>query len=107
METPLDAQLPLKPEELQPWMFERIKTEEPTHESLIHFATAVFMWQDYAKAVEAHLKKVTMTLMELGMQYNDVASRLNEIHDILHREEQTLNPLAQFFSDAMGSNEAE
>ena len=108
MEPMLDMQIPNKPEELKDWIFAAIKAEEPTPERLFDLATKVFMWQDYSKAVEEHLKKMVMMMMKLGSEYNSAVSILEKIHEVLHAEpEENIDPLARFFMDASGNDEEE
>jgi uncharacterized radical SAM superfamily Fe-S cluster-containing enzyme len=104
----LDMQVPNKPEELKDWMFAAIKAEEPTQERLFDLAAKVFMWQDYAQAVEGHLKKMVLMMMKLGSEYNSAVSVIEKIHEVLHAEpEGDIDPLAQFFMDASGHDEEE
>ena len=124
MEPMIDMSLPNKPEELKPWIFEAIKVEEPSQDRLFELAAKLFMWQEYAGAIEGHLKKFTMMLMKLSVEYNQAVEMLEKIHDVLHAEQPTADPFTQFlqnfmeqsqennethdfFGDASGHHEAE
>jgi hypothetical protein len=99
MEPMIDMSLPNKPEELKPWIFEAIKVEEPSQDRLFEIAAKVFMWQEYAQAIEGHLKKFTLMLMKLSVEYNQAVGMLEKIHELMHSEEAVADPFTQFLHE--------
>lgn len=89
MNIPLEHQLPIKPEEFKTWQLEMIKLAEPSHEQLFQLSAAIFMWQDYANALEEHVKKIMAMLMTLGVEHQQLVNIMNTVHDALHSEPET------------------